>query len=561
MKVRKLIGGLAAAAMLLGGLTAGAFGAQAADDPVTTGGINVNNSQTGHKYTALLFATLDNPKVTDGQLTSLDINTSSGWRDGLIVGGYADTIREAAEKANGGVLSDQYTKNPAAAVATFDQTKLRAFADALTTELASKADQYTPSVEGNGSTAHIDAPQGWYLVTDTADGSTAQAGTSAIVATPIKVNGTTYVTIPVTSEDSTQTGIDASGEFNSKQQGGGETGLPKPVTTSDRDDTPVISYGSSPTYTTTAKIDGLKGDLYLRITTSKGVKVPNGEIGYQVFNDENGNGKFDSGESQLNRGSDYTLDSQTGDYAAGIVTIIKLLGLDGSIVNLGVTYVANVGAGAENHVFTNTPALSSDKTTWVEGNVHTLRTVDITFQKIGVDADADGLNGAAFAIRKTNDSDCVTVGANGTKMCYLKFGQTTQWDPDGWSLAEKPTYTVTSSTVDGKKGVVSFAGLGAGAYTIEEITQPDGYLSQFKPKFNVTIAADGKITFEPTSESLGFVTANSDKTSVTVKNVKAILQLPLTGSIGGAALGVVGVLALAGIVVLRVKSRKDAYAA
>ncbi|NEG89548.1 SpaA isopeptide-forming pilin-related protein [Bifidobacterium aerophilum] len=555
MKIRKIVAGLAASATLLGGLAVGAVSAQAAEtDPAIT----INNTQTGHTYTAYLFATLDNPQVTDGALTSIDVNTAKGWRSGLIVGGYDDTVREAAQTANGGALSDQYANNPAAAVATFDQTKLRTFADELSKSLAGHYDGQ-PSVEGNGSTVQLTVAQGWYLITDTTGSqSTVTAGTSAIVATPVTADGTTFTTIPVTTTDGTQTGIDASGTVNSKQQ----VTLNKPVTTSSRDAAPTVSYGSSPTYTTTEQLDGLTGDVYLKIVTSAGVKVPNGEIGYRVFNDANGNGKYDSGETTLARSSDYVLASQTGDYKSGITTVIKLIGLDGSIANLGVTYSANVGADIDSNVFpstfTNTPSVSLDQATWVEGEANTLRTAAITFQKVGVDADADGLNGAAFAIRKAGDDGCVT--GNGVKQCYLKFGKVDSWNPAGWSFATNATdYTVTSATVDGKNGVVTFNGLGAGTYTIEEVTPADGYSNQFKPKFDVTIAADGTVTFASTADSLGLVAANDDNTAVTVKNVKAISQLPLTGSIGGAVLSVIGVLALAGIVVLRVRSRKDAY--
>ena len=111
--------------------------------------------------------------------------------------------------------------------------------------------------------------------------------------------------------------------------------------------------------------------------------------------------------------------------------------------------------------------------------------------------------------------------------------------------------------MDGKNGVVQLNGLGAGTYTVEEVTPAAGYSTQFLPKFNVTIAADGTVSVESTADSFGLVTANADASGVTVKNVKAITQLPLTGSVGAAALSVVGVLALTGLAVLGIKSRKE----
>ena len=555
MKIRQALAGLAAAATMIGGLAIGAGSAQAVEaDPapaaeVTSGGITVNNSQAGHTYTAYRFATLNPQLDADGNLSDVEIKVADGPYGAVQLGGYRQTVRDAVTEANGGTLPEQYADtdnwNAAAAVAGFDQAKLRAFADAFTKAVQNdKNISSTASVEGNGSSVQIDVTQGWYLVTDTVDGAAAEAGTSAIVATPLLINGTTYTTLPVTSSDPTQAGIDATGVFNSKHQ----VALEAPTTTSNSDTRGTVAVGNTVTYTTLEKLDGSVTDLYVKIVTSKGLKAP---TSFVAFSDVDGNGRPSGSDPR----PAYTVVSQTGDAANGTVTVLKVTGLQ-DVTSLGVQYNATVTPDVENHAFSVTASVGLDNATWVEGNTDTLRTADVAFQKVGVDADANGLNGAQFMLRYANDSDCTIVGSFGAKLCYFQYGSTN--GSDGWSVVAKSKGTTfTSAAVDGKNGVVQLNGLGAGTYTVEEVTPAAGYSTQFLPKFNVTIAADGTVSVESTADSFGLVTANADASGVTVKNVKAITQLPLTGSVGAAALSGVGVLALTGLAVLGIKSRKE----
>lgn len=559
MKIRQALAGLAAAATMIGGLAIGAGSAQAVEaDPapaaeVTNGNITVNNSQAGHTYTAYRFATFNPQLDADGNLSAVEIKTANGPYGLVIIGGYRKTVRDAVTEADGGTLPEQYADtdnwNAAAAVAGFDQTKLRAFADAFTKAVQDKKITSTASVEGNGSSVRLDVSQGWYLVTDTVDGAAAEAGTSAIVATPLLINGTTYTTLPVTSSDPTQAGIDATGVFNSKHQ----IALEAPNLTSDQDSKVTISYGQAITYAAVEQLDGTITDLYVKFVGTPGLQLPTAANKYKAFEDVNNDEAYTFGTDTLLSSVQLSVVSQEGDAASGMTVVVKLSGIPSDLTAIGLTYGGYLTDAVENNVITNTVAASVDNVTWVTGNTNTLRTADITFQKVGVDADANGLNGTAFAIRK---SDCTT--GNGTEQCYLEYGQVAFWEPASWSYTSKATdYTITSATVGDKAGVVQFRGLGAGTYTVEEAVPAAGYSTQFLPKFNVTIAADGTVSVESTADSFGLVTANSDASGVTVKNVKAITQLPLTGSVGAAALSVVGVLALTGLAVLGIKSRKE----
>ena len=172
MKIRQALAGLAAAATMIGGLAIGAGSAQAVEaDPapaaeVTSGGITVNNSQAGHTYTAYRFATLNPQLDADGNLSDVEIKVADGPYGAVQLGGYRQTVRDAVTEANGGTLPEQYADtdnwNAAAAVAGFDQAKLRAFADAFTKAVQNdKNISSTASVEGNGSSVQIDVTQGW----------------------------------------------------------------------------------------------------------------------------------------------------------------------------------------------------------------------------------------------------------------------------------------------------------------------------------------------------------------------------------------------------------------
>ena len=91
--------------------------------------------------------------------------------------------------------------------------------------------------------------------------------------------------------------------------------------------------------------------------------------------------------------------------------------------------------------------------------------------------------------------------------------------------------TTVTSGADGK---VTFKGLAAGTYTVEETKVPDGFLQNVTPKFTVTIDKDGNVTFG--TDVWGLM-----KDGV-VKNVKSVTQLPLTGAAGITMLIVVALL-------------------
>ena len=167
-----------------------------------------------------------------------------------------------------------------------------------------------------------------------------------------------------------------------------------------------------------------------------------------------------------------------------------------------ITYNATVNKDALNKV-NNTAYVSKPNTDqYVEGTPveNKLYSFDFTKQ----DADGNALKGAEFTISDGNIDEAFT--ANGGVIA------------------------VTS----GDDGKVTFKGLAAGTYTVEETKVPDGFLQNVKPKFTVTIDKDGNVTFG--TDVWGLM-----KDGV-VKNVKSVTQLPLTGAAGITMLIVVALL-------------------
>ena len=111
-----------------------------------------------------------------------------------------------------------------------------------------------------------------------------------------------------------------------------------------------------------------------------------------------------------------------------------------------------------------------------------------------------------------------------------------------------------TTQISGDNGNVTFSGLKAGTYTVTETQAPQGYMNTFLPSFTVTIGENGEATFG--EDAFGLVNT-SEKT---VKNIKSITQLPLTGAAGTMLFTVVALLVAGAGVTIAIKSRQNAEA-
>lgn len=514
MKMRKLFAGIAAAATLLGGMALGAASAQA-DDVATTPLLQVNNAQEGHTYTPYRFATFE--------------NAGNGTVEVSTVEARKNAVTAAADTANGNdSIPAEYKNNPAAYVATFNAEQIREFA----TELAKP--NPLPTADGAGLTVTAEqagttqpvavSGEGWYLVTDTYNGKT---GTPAVVATT--VNDLTNLRI-VADAKTGQGNITTVGQFNAKN----ENPLTPPNKTAKVGDMDVngktVNVGDTVNFTVSADVpaSAYNYDSYpftITDTASKGLKV----AATNAFKVQVDGQDVDS--------SLYTM-TQTGSAVVGTTTTITFASaksLAGKTIVVSYTgtvtkdALTDLGGSVNNKAMITTNGGDSG-----EGKTES-KTYGFQFKKIGVDNDANALAGAQFVIKKKDGK-------------FLK--QNTE--SKAWSSVDDQTNaTVFTSGAD---GLVQFKGLAAGDYTVMETNAPNGYAQNFKVTFDVSIAKNGTVTFK--QDLLHQVTLPTDDQIATVKNVKSITQLPLTGAAGTTLFTVVALLVAGAGVTVAVKSRQ-----
>ena len=520
MKMRKLFAGIAAAATLLGGMALGAASAQA-DDAATTPLLQVNNAQEGHTYTPYRFATFEN--AGNG---TVEVSTVEAWKD---------AVTAAADTANGNdSIPAEYKNNPAAYVATFNAEQIREFATELakTNPLPTADDAgLTVTAEQAGTAQPVAVSgEGWYLVTDTFTKSgetTATTGTPAVVATT--VNGLTDLTI-VADKVTGQGNITTVGQFNAKN----ENPLTPPAKTAKVGNVDVngktVNVGDTVNFTVSATVPASAAnyDVYpftITDTASKGLKV----AATNTFKVQVDGRDVDS--------SLYTV-TQTGSAAIGTITTITFASaksLAGKTIVVSYTgtvtkdALTDLGGSVNNKAMITTNGGDSG-----EGKTES-KTYGFQFKKIGVDNDANALAGAQFVIKKKDGK-------------FLK--QDTE--SKAWSSVDDQTNaTVFTSGAD---GLVQFKGLAAGDYTVMETNAPNGYAQNFKVTFDVSIAENGTVTFK--QDLLHQVTLPIGDQIATVKNVKSITQLPLTGAAGTTLFTVVALLVAGAGVTVAVKSRQ-----
>ncbi|KFI77817.1 SpaA isopeptide-forming pilin-related protein [Bifidobacterium pseudolongum] len=470
MNLKRVFAGVAAAATMLGGLALGAATATAADATANT--ITINGDVNGREFTAYLLGEYTNPVVSNSAVTSVDFNQSTAWKNPSI----AAAAQTAAAVAPATTIPDQYKGNELAWIASLSQTgdaaRLRAFADALRAATSKPAPSTT--VTGADGTAVISGlTPGYYLVTD-GDGAPILVGTNIIA------DGTVYTTL---------NGATLATAFAKPPS------PPSPARKWTATPRGTVSLGDVLTYTITGVIPGNPSGTELKMkfkdVASKGLTLPSTTDGFEV---RIGGAVYNA--YTLTQTIDANTKETTTEFDLGDVKAFA-----GQTVTI--TYNATVNEDAVDKV--NNTAYVYDPYTgqYVEEGTpveNKLYSFDFTKQ----DADGNALAGAEFTISGDNIDEDYTANGGVT--------------------------TVTSGT-DGK---VTFKGLAAGEYTVQETKVPNGFLQNVKPEFTVTIDAEGNVTFG--TDVWGLM-----KDGV-VKNVKSVTQLPLTGAAGITMLIVVALL-------------------
>lgn len=527
MKMRKLFAGIAAAATLLGGMALGATSAQADDAMVTD---NATFTFTAETEEQLTHANLAAYKIGDyvqygsDQSVAYGVVTNSANKaavDSALKAAGVDTadpkVDHLAAALNAGTLdvsdSRPWDKNAAGGAST-----TRAFANALEKEkLANGTTVKFAATSGSaedGYSATVTLPAGIYVFIDSA-----AATDSVTKAIPMIVASGTVNTEKKVLTDP----IQGANTVNMKNTN--NPGKTKEVNNTS------AAIGDTLTYTLTGTIaNPAPTEFKFTDKPGKGLTIKAGTFKFYV------NGEEISAETAASDFTVPTADVTGGDNASFNVKVNDPSKYAGKTIKVTFQAVINDEADAENGVVNKLDNYGTD----VEAPT---KFTGFNFTK--VDSDGKGIKDVTFQVK---DKD-------GVPLYFVKQG-----DGSYKKAASANTQGATTDVTTGTNGQLSFTGLDkTKTYTVTETKRASDAYLDIMPSFTVSFnEANGSavLTKTTTSDPWGLVNT-SEKT---VKNIKSITQLPLTGAAGTMLFTVVALLVAGAGVTIAIKSRQNAEA-
>lgn len=526
MKMRKLFAGIAAAATLLGGMALGATSAQADGATVTD---NATFTFTAETEEQLTHANLAAYKIGDyvqygsDQSVAYGVVTNSANKaavDFALKAAGVDTadpkVDHLAAALNAGTLdvsdSRPWDKNAAGGAST-----TRAFANALEKEkLANGTTVKFAATSGSaedGYSATVTLPAGIYVFIDSA-----AATDSVTKAIPMIVASGTVNTEKKVLTDP----IQGANTVNMKNTN--NPGKTKEVNNTS------AAIGDTLTYTLTGTIaNPAPTEFKFTDKPGKGLTIKAGTFKFYV------NGEEISAETAASDFTVPTADVTGGDNASFNVTVNNPSKYAGKTIKVTFQAVINDEADAENGVVNKLDNYGTD----VEAPT---KFTGFNFTK--VDPDDKGIKDVTFQVK---DGD--------TTLYFVKQG-----DGSYKKAASANTQDATTDVTTGTNGQLSFTGLDkTKTYTVTETERASDAYLDIMPSFTVSFNEENGsavLAKTPTSDPWGLVNT-SEKT---VKNIKSITQLPLTGAAGTTLFTVVALLVAGAGVTIAIKSRQNAEA-
>ena len=530
MKMRKLFAGIAAAATLLGGMALGATSAQADDaagTPVTGVATFTFTAETAEQLTN---ANLKAYKIGD----YVQYGSGENVAYGVVTNSNNKTAVDSALKAAGVDTTDPEVDHLAAALnaGTLDVSaarpwaspeKTRKFANALESEgKLTAVTSFTlgkPVPATNGSadakyTATATLPAGIYVFIDSA----AATGSVTKAIPMIVASGT------VNAEKKVLTNPTAAATVNMKNTN--NPGKTKEVNKTS------AAIGDTLTYTLTGVVANPAPTAFkFTDTPSKGLTIKANS--FQFFTEEA------NAERQAEPASNFSV-TPTGDFTGNGTASFDV-------------EVENPSAYAGKKIVVTFEAVINDEADVENGVVNKLDNygtsvqVPTTFGKFEftkVDPDGKGIENVTFQVK---DGD--------TTLYFVK-----QKDGSYKKAASAATSGATADVKTGADGKLSFTGLDkTKIYTVTEtVRASDAYLN-IMPSFTVSFNEEnGSAVLAKTTTSDPWGLVNT--TAKTVKNIKSITQLPLTGAAGTMLFTVVALLVAGAGVTIAIKSRQNAEA-
>lgn len=564
-KTRKLIAGFVAM-MTIAAMAFAGFPPirPALADATDTSGITIVNAQPSHTYSAYRFATFSNVKAAAGStdtIASMDVTT--------VETASTDNTQRWVYKLHTAILyssakakwSDVYGENPAAFMATLTGEEVASVANQL-----SLPDGATPNgtVTVSGDTAKdmtiANLPEGWYVITDSGSDK------KTIVATTVTSGGTTYTRFLLNEGTGQSAVADTLGRFYAKAENA--QGKPQKKVYADAahkkaEDLANFNIGDTVYYTIDTHISphAANYDDYTFVImdqASRGLTL-NPSALTLLSADQTIDADSEATATKLTKGTDYTWDISTATDGTTTlkITITSPKTLAGKY--LRAAYPATINAdivkpGTYTYTSTNAATGETKDTTdqlpanraynasrvdaydqgWTEAWDTTIFTGSIDFTKVGVDEDAAALAGVTFNLYRGTSSKQSDTNK------LLTFDQVA----DG-EYNYNPSGSVTNLVTDAK-GKITVNGLAANMipnpkaepapYTFKETStnMSKGYAQSILATFTVdhAISDSGVVTntLDSVNNTLGLATIKDS--AITVKNVKNVTQLPLTGAAG-----------------------------
>lgn len=522
MKMRKLFAGIAAAATLLGGMALGAASAQAdgaAGTPVTDEATFTFTAETAEQLTN---AKLKAYKIGDYVQYGSDKNVAYG----VETNSNNRTAVDSALKAAGVDITDSKVDHLAAALnaGTLDVSparpwaspeKTRKFANAL--EIEGKLTTVTPFTLGtpvlvtNGSadakyTATATLPAGIYVFIDSAvaTGSVTKAIPMIVASGTVKDGG---LTDPVNGANT----VNMKNTKNSDKT--------KTV------DKASAAIGDTLTYALTGTIaNPAPAEFKFTDKPGKGLTIKAGTFKFYA----------DKTEITANEAAtDFTVPTSNvtgGENASFDVSVKNPSKYAGKTIKVTFEAVVNDDASVIDGVVNKLDNYGTD----IEA-----KTGFVGFDFTKVDPDNKGIENVTFQV-KDGDTVLYFVKQNGS---YKK-------------AVSAKTQGATSNVKTDANGKLAFTGLEAGkTYTVTETKRASVDYLDIKPSFTVSVNNNNAAVLTATFDPWGLV----NTTDRTVKNVKSITQLPLTGAAGTTLFTVVALLVAGAGVTVAVKSRQRTH--
>ena len=521
MKMRKLFAGIAAAATLLGGMALGATSAQADDaagTPVTGEATFTFTAETAEQLTN---ANLKAYKIGD----YVQYGSGENVAYGVVTNSNNKTAVDSALKAAGVDTTDSEVDHLAAALNAgqldvsdvrpwASPTATRKFADALESEgrLTSGTDVTlsNPVAAQDGSySATVSLQAGIYVFIDSA-----VATGSVTQAIPMIVASGTVADKVLTDP------IRGANTVNMKNTN-------NPEKTKEVNKTSA-AIGDTLTYTLTGVVAN-PAPTEFKFTDKPGTGLT---IKAGTF-------KFYANDVQISdadAATDFSVPANdvTGSTDASFdVTVNDPSKYAGKTIKVTFDAVVNDEASVTDGVVNKLDNYGTD----IKAN-----TGFVGFDFTKVDPDSKGIEGVTFQVKD-----------GGTALYFVK-----QDDGSYKKAASTNTPDATTDVKTDANGKLVFTGLDATkTYTVTETARANGNYLDIKPSFAVSfsngVAVLAKTT---TSDPWGLV----NTTAKTVKNIKSITQLPLTGAAGTMLFTVVALLVAGAGVTIAIKSRQNAEA-